>query len=248
MTTAIEKYPASDESQIGQKGSGANEPTDLVNHLLKSGSLTDKQIEYARRVQSKLEASRPLLQVIKELEFITDEQIKAAIRKNPVSMSIGGLLVEMGHIEASDLRLALAIQKEEKSKRKIGEILIDNQLIEEQVLVETLSLQHGLPFITPEWSTIDRKLFTKVPLKWYEKHHLLPIRADGVKIIVAFDDPLNQEDHQAARQVFGDSIIPVVACKSAIKEVVLKAQRREMKKISCWLPFKEMRAIFISSP
>jgi type IV pilus assembly protein PilB len=230
MTTAIEKYPASDESQIGQKGSGANEPTDLVNHLLESGSLTDKQIEYARRVQSKLEASRPLLQVIKELEFITDEQIKAAIRKNPVSMSIGGLLVEMGHIEASDLRLALAIQKEEKSKRKIGEILIDNQLIEEQVLVETLSLQHGLPFITPEWSTIDRKLFTKVPLKWYEKHHLLPIRADGVKIIVAFDDPLNQEDHQAARQVFGDSIIPVVACKSAIKEVVLKAQRREMKK------------------
>ena len=230
MTTAIEKYPASDESQIGLKSSGANESTDLVNHLLKSGSLTDKQVEYARRVQSKLEASRPLLQVIKELEFITDEQIKAAIRKNPVSMSIGGLLVEMGHIEASDLSLALAIQKEEKSKRKIGEILVDNQLIEEQVLVETLSLQHGLPYITPEWSTIDRKLFAKVPLKWYEKHHLLPIRSDGVKIIVAFDDPLNQEDHQAARQVFGDNIIPVVACKSAIKEVVLKAQRREMKK------------------
>ena len=230
MTTAIEKYPASDESQIGLKGSGANESTDLVIHLLKSGSLTDKQVEYARRVQSKLEASRPLLQVIKELEFITDEQIKAAIRKNPVSMSIGGLLVEMGHIEASDLSLALAIQKEEKSKRKIGEILVDNQLIEEQVLVETLSLQHGLPYITPEWSTIDRKLFAKVPLKWYEKHHLLPIRSDGVKIIVAFDDPLNQEDHQAARQVFGDNIIPVVACKSAIKEVVLKAQRREMKK------------------
>lgn len=135
MTTAIEKYPASDENQIGQKGSGANEPTDLVNHLLKSGSLTDKQIEYACRVQSKLEAARPLLQVIKELEFITDEQIKAVLRKNPVSMRIGGLLVEMGHIEASDLHLALAIQKEEKSKRKIGEILVDNQLIEEQVLV-----------------------------------------------------------------------------------------------------------------
>ena len=141
MDTAINKYSDSDEGQIGLEDSGANESTDLVNHLLKSGSLTDKQIEYARRVQSKLEASRPLLQVIKELEFITDEQIKAAIRKNPVSMRIGGLLVEMGHIEASDLRLALAIQKEEKSKRKIGEILVDNQLIEEQVLVETLSLR-----------------------------------------------------------------------------------------------------------
>ncbi len=230
MTMAINKYSDSDEGQIELMDSGANESIDLANHLLKSGSLTDKQVEYARRVQSKLEASRPLLQVIKELEFITDEQIKAALRKNPVSMRIGGLLVEMGHIEASDLRLALAIQKEEKSKRKIGEILVDNQLIEEPVLVETLSLQHGLPYVAPEWSTIDHELFARAPLKWYEKHHLLPIRADGVKIMVAFDDPLNQEDHQAARQVFGDNIIPVIACKSAIKEVVLKARRREMKK------------------
>ena len=230
MTITIEKFSAPDEGKNKLDDKGTKESTDLVNHLLKNGFLTDKQIEYARRVQSKLEAALPLLQVIKELEFITDEQIKAAIRKNPVSMRIGSLLVEMGHIQASDLRLALAIQKEEKSKRKIGEILVDNQLIEEQVLVETLSLQHGLPYIVPEWGTIDRELFARVPLKWYEKYHLLPIRADGVKIIVAFNDPLNQEDHQAARQVFGDNIIPVVACKSAIKEVVLKAQRGEMKK------------------
>lgn len=230
MTITIEKFSALDEGHNRLDDKGTKESTDLVNHLLKNGFLTDKQIQYARRVQSKLEAALPLLQVIKELEFITDEQIKAAIRKNPVSMSIGSLLVEMGHIEASDLRLALAIQKEEKSKRKIGEILVDNQLIEEQVLVETLSLQHGLPYVVPEWGTIDRELFARVPLKWYEKYHLLPIRADGVKIIVAFYDPLNQEDHQAARHVFGDNIIPVVACKSAIKEVVLKAQRGEMKK------------------
>ncbi|MGD9183430.1 MAG: GspE/PulE family protein [Desulfobacterales bacterium] len=230
MTTAVNNYSALTEGEIGLKDMGGNGPTDLVDHLLKSGSLTDKQIEYARRVQSKLEAARPLLQVIKELKFITDEQIKAAIRKNPISMRIGGLLVEMGHIQASDLQRALAIQREEKSKRKIGEILVDNQLIEEQVLVETLSLQHGLPYVEPEWSSIDRKLFTRVPLKWYEKHHLLPIRADGVKIMVAFADPLNQDEHQAARQVFGDNIIPVVACKSAIKEVVAKAQRGEMKK------------------
>jgi type IV pilus assembly protein PilB len=230
MTTAMKNYSASAEGQIGLKDSGANGSTDLVDHLLKSGSLTDKQIEYARRVQSKLETSRPLLQVIKELKFITDEQIKTSIRENPVSMRIGGLLVEMGHIQASDLRRALAIQKEEKSKRKIGEILVDNRLIEEQVLVETLSLQHGLPYVEPEWNTIDRKLFARVPLKWYEKHHLLPIRADGAKIMVAFADPLNQDEHQAARQVFGDDIIPVVACKSTINEVVAIAQRGEMKK------------------
>ena len=230
MTTAMKKISSSDNSQTGLDEEVANGSSDLVDHLLKGGYLTEKQIEYACRVQSKLEAPRPLLQIIKELKFITDEQTKNAIRKSPISMRIGSLLVELGRISASDLRRALAIQAEEKSKRKIGEILVDHQIVEEQVLVETLSLQHGLPYIEPEWKTIDHKLFARVPLKWYETHYLLPIRKDGAKIIVAFADPMNQDEHRVARQVFGENIIPAITCKGAIKEVVMKAQRREMKK------------------
>ena len=203
---------------------------ELVDHLWKNGYLTDKQIEYARRVQIKLEASRPLLQVIKELKFISDDQIKEAIRKHPVSMRIGGLLVELGYIDAADLQTALSIQTEEKSKRKLGEILVDCALVDEHVLAEALSLQLGIPFVEPQWDGIDRKLFGRVPLKWYETHHLLPIRADGMAVSVAFVDPQDQEELQAARQVFGENIIPAIACKRAIQEVVMKAQRREMKK------------------
>ena len=230
MTTAMKKMSSSDANQIGLKQEVANGANDLVNHLRKGGYLTDKQIEYARRVQSKLEAPRPLFQVIKELKFITDEQTQKALREKPVSAPIGSLLVEMGHIRPSDLRRVLAIQAEEKSKRKIGEILVDQQLVEEQVLVETLSLQHGLSYIEPDWDTIDHKLFARVPLKWYDTHSLLPIRKDGTKIIVAFADPMNQDEHQVARQVFGENIVPAIACKGAIKEVVMKAQRGEMKK------------------
>lgn len=210
------------------------EPVDgfgkLVEHLLKCGYLTDEQIEYARRVQIKLEASRPLLQVIRELKFITAERIKEAVRKYPISMRIGGFLVELGYIDADDLQTALDIQAAEKSKRKLGEILVEHALVDEHVLAETLSLQLGIPFVEPKWDGIDRKLFARVPLKWYETHHLLPIRADGLAVIVAFVDPQDQEELQAARQVFGENIMPAVACRSAIQEIVMKAQRREMKK------------------
>jgi len=210
------------------------EPVDgfgkLVEHLLKCGYLTDEQIEYARRVQIKLEASRPLLQVIRELKFITAERIKEAVRKYPISMRIGGFLVELGYIDADDLQTALDIQAAEKSKRKLGEILVERALVDEHVLAETLSLQLGIPFVEPKWDGIDRKLFARVPLKWYETHHLLPIRADGLAVIVAFVDPQDQEELQAARQVFGENIMPAVACRSAIQEIVMKAQRREMKK------------------
>ena len=212
---------------IGESGDGFGK---LVEHLLKCGYLTDEQIEYARRVQIKLEASRPLLQVLRELKFITAERIKEAVRKYPISMRIGGFLVELGYIDADDLQTALDIQAAEKSKRKLGEILVERALVDEHVLAETLSLQLGIPFVEPKWDGIDRKLFARVPLKWYETHHLLPIRADGLAVIVAFVDPQDQEELQAARQVFGENIMPAVACRSAIQEIVMKAQRREMKK------------------
>ncbi|MGD9350893.1 MAG: ATPase, T2SS/T4P/T4SS family, partial [Desulfobacterales bacterium] len=202
----------------------------VAEHLVKNAYLTDKQIEYARRVQSKLEQSRPLLQVIKEMKYITGDQIGQALRRHPLSIRIGELLVEMGHIAASDLNAALAIQAKEKAKRKIGEILIERQSIQEHVLAEGLSLQLGVPFVQPEWSSIDRKLFARVPLKWYETHHLLPIEANGGAITVAFVDPLDQEELQAARQVFGDHLVAAIACKSAIQEVIHKAQRAEIKK------------------
>ncbi|MGD9151446.1 MAG: hypothetical protein PVG40_14245, partial [Desulfobacterales bacterium] len=220
------------------KGSSLSVPSEhseeqfsqVAEHLVKNAYLTDKQVEYARRVQSKLDQSRPLLQVIKELKYITDDQIGQALRKHPLSIRIGELLVEMGHITASELNSVLAIQAEEKSKRKLGEILIERHFIQEHALVEGLSLQLGLPFVQPEWGSIDRKLFARVPLKWYESHHLLPIGAKGGAITVAFVDPLDQEELQAARQVFGDRLVTAIACKSAIHEVVLKAQRAEMKK------------------
>jgi type IV pilus assembly protein PilB len=202
----------------------------LVGHLVKNGYLTEKQIEYALRVQTKLEASQSLLQVIKELKFITDDQIREALRKHPVSIKIGELLVELGYIHVADLQTALTIQAREKYKRKLGEILVERALVDEQVLAEVLSLQLGIEFIEPDWNGIDHKLFTRVPLKWYETHHLLPIRADGMAATVAFVDPQNQDELQAARQVFGENIKLAIACKSAIQEVVMKAQRREMKK------------------
>ena len=229
MTTAKRDTLVDGHASVRRISAGDGS-TELANHLLKNGYLTDKQIEYARRVQTKLEASRPLLQVVKELRFISDDRSKEAIRKHPVSIKIGALLVEMGYIETADLQTALGIQAEEKSKRKLGEILVECELVDERVLAEILSLQLGVPFVEPEWDGIDRKLFARVPLKWYESHQLLPIRADGMATIVAFVDPLDQNELRAARQAFGENIAPAIARKRAIQEVVMKAQRREMKK------------------
>ena len=88
MSTATQKYPVQNHTPLVRADEAADNKDNLVNHLLQNGYLTDQQITYARRVQSKLEVPPSLLQVIKELKYIADEQIKAALGKHPLSMPI----------------------------------------------------------------------------------------------------------------------------------------------------------------
>jgi type IV pilus assembly protein PilB len=104
--------------------------SEVISLIIKEGFVTEEKVSYAVRVLSKLAVSKPLLHVLKELNYVTDNQIKEALRANPVSLPIGSLLVELGLISEANMQAALAIQKESKPKRKIEEILVSQQYID----------------------------------------------------------------------------------------------------------------------
>lgn len=84
---------------------------ELIDILIKEGMLTDKQALHASRLRTKLVRPKPLLEIVKELGYVTDEQVTAAIRKNKLSMRIGSLLLELGLISEADLEAAFQIQR-----------------------------------------------------------------------------------------------------------------------------------------
>ena len=173
---------------------------------------------------------RSLLEVLKELNLIADEQIIKAVRDSRLPMCIGTILVELGYIKPPDLQRALGIQADEKNSRKLGEILLEHRLIEEQVLLEVLSLQMGFPQIEPEFTEIDPKLFSRAPAKWYENHDVIPIQKQADGVLIAFADPLDAQDLEAVKQVFGDKYIPAIARKTAIRRAVSRCQSGALKK------------------
>jgi len=191
-----------------------------VELLVQEKILNAKQLEYASRVLAKLETSRPVLEVLKELDFVDDVQIKDTVRRCRVPMCIGSLLVELGCINSEDVQRALKIQGSGQDHKKLGEILLEQHLIDEQALIEALSVQLGFPKIDPEFVEIDQKLFGSVNPKWYEQHDVIPIRKEELGVLVAFADPLDRSDLEAVKQVFGDKFIPAVARKSSIKHAV----------------------------
>ncbi len=195
---------------------------EIVYFLLKEKVISQKQIEYVQRIQGKLPNPRPMMHILKELNYITDVTLWETIRKHQVSLKIGSLLVELGLLTAKELEQAFAIQAEATSKKKIGEVLVAHQFINERKMAEVLSLQLGFPFVEPEFMDIDDSLFNKIPFRMYANATFIPLSMDENGVQVAFIDPTDNEDRQKVGRVLNHEIIPCFALKKSIQEAIQK--------------------------
>ncbi|MBW1853041.1 MAG: Flp pilus assembly complex ATPase component TadA [Deltaproteobacteria bacterium] len=201
-------------------GKAIEEFGEIVTLLLREGHLSKEQFEYAGRVRSKLEAPHLFLDVIKELKYITADQIKDVLRANIGSIHIGNLLFEFGHISKEDLQASLKIQASQKTKKKLGEILVTNNFIEERSLIEVLSLQLGIPLAELELTEVDQGIASKASVPLYEAHDFVPVCRKGHEILVAFADPMNKSDIQAAKKFFGNDIIVAIDSRRSITKAI----------------------------
>jgi type IV pilus assembly protein PilB len=215
---SAKKRPSPDSSP----GDGESRPRDLIAFLVSRGHLTKDQLAYAVRICTKLETRRTLLDVLKELEMVSDEQIRQTILDNLGSLPIGGLLVDLGLLTREDLQVGLAVQAEETPRRKLGEVLVGHHFVEEKKLVDVLSMQLGFPMVEPDFTDIDRKLFSQAPESLYTDYQFVPIRRDGGHVVVAFSDPLDRWALDEAKKVFGERIRPAIATRQSIHRAVVR--------------------------
>lgn len=205
---------------------------EIVTLLLKAGKISKKQVEYAQRIHAKLATPTPLINVLKDLEYVNDELVREVLVESSAVLRIGELLVELGYLSESDLRSAFSIQKEKDRELKIGEILIKYNFIDESLFNRILSMQLGYPLVEVSMSTIHRERLTKVPIKMAVRHGFVPVKTDDRSILVAFGDPLDEKNINAAKKCLGPQITIGIAGKSALRETLdLLVSRQSGKKI-----------------
>ncbi|GAB6146001.1 GspE/PulE family protein [Desulfocicer niacini] len=207
-------------------------PGQIVSILMKEGELTETQLAYALRIQAKLETPGILLDVLKELGYLTEDKISDVVRRNYSVFRIGDLLVELGHITAMQLKTCLEAQAREKSGRKLGEVLVSYNFIQEKKLLEILSVQLGVPLIEIEFVEFDLSLITVARLKSFQEFVFLPIRREGEAILAAFADPGSQRGIETAENIFECRIIPGIARESAILKMIRQFQADIKKDVS----------------
>ncbi len=207
-------------------------PTDsygtLIQLLLQMDKISGEQVKHAARIQAKLTTFQPLLKILKDLKFVTDQDVKEALHKTSSPIRIGDLLIELGYISQDDLEAACRLQEESDTSEKLGRILVKHNFIEEQVFIEVLSIQMGYPFIDPGLHNIDKQLCEKIPKNQMALHCFVPIKSDDDSVRVAFADPLDQDAVQTAKRFLGSTIVPVIAQSRSIRKIVdFLAEKKE---------------------
>jgi type IV pilus assembly protein PilB len=199
--------------------------------LLRAGLLTPEQLKYARRVKSKLPAGNSMLSVLQDLHLITQEQVHQVLRENRLKIRLGALLVETGYLREDDLRAALAIQKE-RPGTKLGRILLDEHFLEEADLVEMLSYQMGFENLYPLAGPPQAEFIRVAPLAWFRKNECVPIGRRDSAVLMAFADPMDQRQVDAAKDLFGKDLVVGIARPSEIMEAIDRLESQGARNVS----------------
>ncbi|MDD2366633.1 MAG: ATPase, T2SS/T4P/T4SS family [Desulfuromonadaceae bacterium] len=197
----------------------------ITKLLLSENIISEQQLAYAMRVRSKLITPKTMIDSLLDLGYLTRDTLQETLRNNRVNIRLGDFLVELGYLREADLKQALGMQSESKSRERLGEILIKRGFIEERRFLEALSYQLGYPLIELSFVAIDRSLLSVIPLAVCKEFEIVPVRREESTVIVALSDPLDQAAHDNTKKFIGDSARFVIASKESITNT-LKALER----------------------
>ena len=138
---------------------------------------------------------------------------------------LGELLVEGGLITPAQLQSAITHQK--IARGRLGSNLVALGYISEEVLMDFLSHQTGVPQLDVRNIDVAPQVLKLVPHRLAEQFTVLPISTKEPKsLVLAMSDPSDLNAIDSARFASGLNIEPVVASHSALKKTITDLYRR----------------------
>jgi len=102
---------------------------------------------------------------------------------------IGDLLIEQGLLTSEQLQSA--IPEQEKSGKKLGQTLVDMQLVDEKVLLNLLAEQLGIPYIDLDSYELNSTLAQTLPEMYARRFRAVVLQELGDYLLVGLTDPFD---------------------------------------------------------
>lgn len=134
---------------------------------------------------------------------------------------LGDVLRAHGHVTVEQLDTALLQQQGTRNPaqwRRLGRILLDTGVIDEDQLAEALGELHGLPVVDLDRVPIDEGVARLIPQHVAERYCLIPMGWDGRTLRVAVSDPIDVVALDDVRALSGASGLAVaVAAETDVR-------------------------------
>lgn len=139
---------------------------------------------------------------------------------NNFKKRIGDMLVEVGQI--TQYQLDEALRKQKVNGKRLGEILIEDNLITEDDMLSLLEVQLGIKRVFMESVNAEEKAYTAIPESLAKKYTLIPIDIVDDKIVVVMQDPLNLFAIDDVRIASGYEVETLISSKEEIEKAIAK--------------------------
>lgn len=131
---------------------------------------------------------------------------------------IGDLLVDRGLLTREQLTAAL--EEQDKTGSRLGQILREKELISEEDLVDVITTRLGIPKLSLDNIVIDPSIVEIVPLSIAKKYQLIPVFKIGRTLTVAMADPLDVIALDELKYLTNLKINRTVSAGSAIAKAI----------------------------
>ncbi len=162
-------------------------------------------------VAGPLNPVREVIQDIEVLRRVLDER-----GDQPLTM-LGEELLSQGYINVEQLERAIRIQQKHGGKTRIGEILVSTGAITQELLDFILARRLGVPSVNLRRLKISSSAVRLVPKILASKYTLMPCLIHRNQIVVAMENPMDQNALKALRFACERHILTVKASRLDIE-------------------------------
>ncbi|HZK00788.1 MAG TPA: ATPase, T2SS/T4P/T4SS family [Tissierellaceae bacterium] len=143
-------------------------------------------------------------------------------------LRLGELLFYSGKI--SDHQLQTALEEQENSNKKIGEILVDHNWVTSDEILESLEYQLGFPRVDLNKYEVNPDVITLLPETLVRKYNMIAINKMEDVLVVAMEDPLNFFAVDDAKLYSKMELQPVIASATDVMNTIDKYYTAESTK------------------
>jgi Type II secretion system (T2SS), protein E, N-terminal domain len=151
------------------------------------------------------------------------------LRERP-DAPLGTLIFRAGLLPAETIENAL--EEGVKTGRRLGEILVERGLLQEEDLTRLLAGQKGLPFVHLRTEPIDPEATRLLSEDQARLFSALPIRFEEGLPLVAVADPTNDVLNRNIREALGQDVRFVVAGRTELNEVIGEAYSGALRAVA----------------